>query len=181
MEIDFSKLNGITPSGRDQPRPAAQSKAEDESKVAFAKLDIEKEDHNKTLEAYREYQSNIKKSEAMRSEILRGMKAGEPTEALLLKACEAIALMTDNPSFYSQAEEELVSVYGEGLLQPMPLKIELEGVTDRLERLEEAIRREELPQDEKKRIEEAIKAHRARQAAIQELMDKPNSGRGCTE
>ena len=46
-----------------------------------------------------EFQSNIKKSETLRAEILKGQLAGESTDMLFIKAVECISLMTGDTAF----------------------------------------------------------------------------------
>ena len=58
-------------------------------------------------EAYKEYQKNIKLSETLQCEILKGVKSGENILPLFLKAVKAISLMTSNKLFYTEIAERL--------------------------------------------------------------------------
>lgn len=122
----------------------------------------EKAEHERTLEVYREYQKNIRESGSLRTDILKGAKAGEPPVALLLKAVKCISLMTGDTVFYSQLEGDIKSIYGAGLLEPEPLKIEIQETRERLQRLQKALERDTEPADSKQRIERAIQAHKDR-------------------
>lgn len=131
----------------------------------------EREDHRRSLEVYRRYQENTKTSEQLQSEILKGIKAGEDVYSLFLKAAKAISLMTSNSLFYSQAEADLIAIYGRGLQQKPPLQREREEAQKRLQRLLEAEQREQ-PLDSKERIHRAIEAHRKTIAELGAMIDK---------
>ncbi len=87
--------------------------------------DRKKQDIDRSLAICREYQQNIKTSSQLQTEILKGAKAGESIYSLFLKAVKAISLMTSNNVFYSQLEGDIRAIYGQGLLDPLPLQIEL--------------------------------------------------------
>lgn len=133
--------------------------------------DAKKQDIDRSLAVYREYQQNIKTSSQLQTEILKGAKAGESVYSLLLKACKAISLMTSNSVFYSQIEGDIRAIYGQGLLDPLPLQIELQQVQERLQRLREALNRE-IEADAKDRIQRAIKAHEAKIAGLESLIKR---------
>lgn len=120
----------------------------------------------------REHQANTAKSQILQSEILKGLQLGEDIYSLFLKAAKAISLMTANSLFYSQAEKDLISIYGIGLKEKPALWIELESVEDRLGRLEEAIGREADP-DNQDRIKRAITAHRSRAEDLRRMIGDP--------
>ena len=131
----------------------------------------EKAEHERTLEVYREYQKNIRESGSLRTDILKGAKAGEPPVALLLKAVKCISLMTGDTVFYSQLEGDIKSIYGAGLLEPEPLELELKGVQERLQNLQKALERDTEPADSKQRIERAIQAHRDRETQLKSMIE----------
>ncbi len=118
--------------------------------------DAKKQDIDRSLAICREYQQNIKTSSQLQTEILKGVRAGEDIYSLFLKAVKAISLMTSNTVFYSQLEGDIRAIYGRGLLDPLPLQIELQQVQERLKRLREAEEREpQRPQQDRKEAEEA--------------------------
>lgn len=133
--------------------------------------DAKKMDIDRSLAICKEYQQNIKTSSQLQTEILKGAKAGESVYSLLLKACKAISLMTSNSVFYSQLEGDIRAIYGQGLLDPLPLQIELQETQERLTRLREALNREIEP-DAKERIQRAVKAHEAKIADLESLIQK---------
>lgn len=133
--------------------------------------DAKKMDIDRSLAICKEYQQNIKTSSQLQTEILKGAKAGESVYSLLLKACKAISLMTSNSVFYSQLEGDIRAIYGQGLLDPLPLQIELQETQERLTRLREALNREVEP-DAKERIQRAVKAHEAKIADLESLIKR---------
>ena len=131
----------------------------------------EDEDNKRTLEVYKTYQENTIKSEQLQAEILKGARAGADIYTLFLKAVDAIACMTSNACFRSQIEADLKSIYGAGLLEQPPLKLDLEQSRARLQRLTEARDREQN-QDSKQRIGAAIKAHENKIAELEALLTR---------
>lgn len=196
MELDFSKLNKLgfidfedieeaietapeatetEPEGEVPPldlKPLeTASTAPEGQELAFIKLTREQEGRARQQEAYRDYQTNIKNAGDLRSQILKGARAGEDPIDLLLKACKCISLMTGEKLFSEQVEQDLRAIYGKALLEPVPLKWELDGVKDRLDRLQQALQRETKPED-KQRIEGAIEAHRKKAGELEELLGR---------
>lgn len=109
---------------------------------------------------YREQQKKIRKAEGIRTEITKGIQAGQSTYRLLLKAMECISLVTGDTVFYSQGKDELQKLYG--IFGDQEAKAtEREEVQQRLTRLLEAYDREPS-QDDKRRIKTAIDRHRER-------------------
>lgn len=135
------------------------------------KADQNKAEIDRNLEVYRTYQENIKRSGQLQTDILKGVQAGDDIYSLFLKAVQAISCMTSNKTFYSQVEADLISIYGIGLQQPAPLKLELMDTQKRLDRLREAEQRE-LDGDSKDRIKRAIKAHEAKIADLETLIQR---------
>lgn len=142
-----------------------------QAKKLFLDTQREREDRQRSLEVYKTYQENIKTSSQLQTDILKGLKAGESVYSLLLKACKTISLMTSNSVFYSQIEGDIRAIYGQGLLDPLPLQIELQETQERLTRLREAEQRE-LDGDSKDRIKRAIKAHEAKIADLETLIQR---------
>ena len=133
------------------------------------KADQNKAEIDRNLEVYRTYQENIKRSEQLQSEILKGIKAGEDVYSLFLKAAKAISLMTSNSVFYSQIEDDTRSIYGRGLNYKPPLQNELQDTQKRLQRLLEAEQRE-ADTDSRERIKRAVKAHREHIAELEAMI-----------
>lgn len=108
--------------------------------------------------AYKAYQDNIKTSCQLKADILQGIQRGENIYPLFLQAIKAISFMTSDTLFYTQAEQDLIVIYGKGLDLSPPLELELEKVQERLRRLRDAASSEKEP-DSKERLKRAIEAH----------------------
>ena len=199
MELDLTRLNNLAfadfkreqekkqaPESPTEPRKASgeyKTIADDKKPLetlvegleGIHKLqrqaDAKKMDIDRSLAICKEYQQNIKTSSQLQTEILKGAKAGESVYSLLLKACKAISLMTSNSVFYSQLEGDIRAIYGQGLLDPLPLQIELQETQERLTSLREALNREIEP-DAKDRIQRAVKAHEAKIADLESLIQR---------
>lgn len=143
-------------------------------------VDAKKQDIDRSLAIYKEYQSNIKVSSQLQTDILKGAKRGEDIYSLFLKAVQAISLMTSNTVFYSQLNEDIRAIYGAGLLEPKPLEMELEEVQGRLERLIEASKRGTETADSLQRIERAIQAHKQRATELKGMIEKAQGGESLT-
>ena len=189
MELNLDRLNGLrfadfqekqpskTPT--DEPLGAEEYKTSAEQENALKrqieglgalqrKADQNKAEIERNLEVYRTYQENIKRSGQLQTDILKGARAGEDIYSLFLKAVQAISCMTSNKTFYSQVEADLISIYGIGLQQPAPLKLELMDTQKRLDRLREAEQRE--PNIDS--IKRAITAHQNRIAELEKQIAK---------
>lgn len=199
MELDFSKLNNLAfmdfkelpPEKQPSKTPLEPFLGAEEYKtppkeenalegqinglegisILQRQADANKADRERALAVYREYQSNIKVSSQLQTDILKGAKRGEDIYSLFLKAVKAISLMTSNTVFYSQLEGDIRAIYGQGLLDPLPLQIELQQVQERLTRLKEAEKREREA-DSRERIKRAVQAHENRIAELEALILK---------
>ena len=196
MELDFTKLNSLAFKGftgkKEAPKkPSETQKGEGEYKTPIEvkkpletltggleginklqrEADAIKQERERAVAVYGEYQKNIKLSGQLQTDILKGVKRGEDIYSLFLKACKAISLMTSNSVFFSQLEGDIRAIYGQGLLDPLPLQIELQQVQERLKRLREALNRE-LEADSRERIKRAVTAHENRIAELEALIAK---------
>ena len=199
MELDFTKLNSLAFMGfaeifpEKQPsktplepllEPEGYKTPLEEENVLQGQIeglqgipilqrqaDANKAERERALAVYREYQKNIKLSGQLQTDILKGVKRGEDIYSLFLKAVKAISLMTSNTVFYSQLEGDIRAIYGQGLLDSLPLQIELQETQTRLQRLLEAGQREQPP-DNRERIQRAIEAHRATIERLEDMIAK---------
>lgn len=196
MELDLTRLNSLafmdfTGKKEAPKKPSETLKGEGEYKTPIEvkkpletlsegveginklqrEADRKEQDIDRSLAICREYQQNIKTSSQLQTEILKGARAGEDIYSLFLKAVKAISIMTSNTVFYSQIEGDIKAIYGQGLLDPLPLQIELQEIQERLARLREAEQRE-LDGDSKDRIKRAIKAHEAKIADLETLIQR---------
>lgn len=120
-------------------------------------------------QAYRKYQDNIKAAGQYREEILKGVRAGEAIEPLFIKACRAISLMTAEPLFAEQVEQDVLAIYGEGQQAAVPLQMEARQVQDRLTKMRQALQRE-TDQKSRRRIQAAVAAHEIKLKNLQALL-----------
>lgn len=81
--------------------------------------------------------------------------------------------MTAESVFYNQLEGDIKAIYGQGLLDPLALQIELQETQKRLQRLRKAFDRE-IEADAKARIQRAIRAHEAKIADLENLIMSAN-------
>ena len=117
-------------------------------------------------EVYKRYQENTKRSANRQSEILRGIKQGEPLASLFLKAVDTIAALTDNRVFYETIERDLQAIYGEALHDPGAAGMTAAAIQGRLDRLRTA--EATAGPAERARITAAIKAHEAQLQRVTE-------------
>lgn len=129
--------------------------------------DAKKEDIAHSLAISREYQENSIKASQLQAEILKGTRAGEDIYSLFLKAAKAVSLMTSNDLFYNQLERDIRTIYGEGLLEPIPLQMEIQQTQERLQRLREAYSREPIGS-----LQKAIQAHETRIADLESQLHR---------
>ena len=115
--------------------------------------------------------SHTRTSEQLCTSITKGIKAGESPYVLLLQAIECIAYMTDNSTFYRMNYDAIKSVYGEGLLNAVPLEMELSEVRGRIALLMRP-ELDALPEGSNRNIKAAVVAHREREARIVEMMSR---------
>ena len=189
MELNLDRLNGLRFADFQEKQPsktptdellgAEEYKTSAEQEHALKrqieglgalqrKADQNKAEIDRNLEVYRTYQENIKRSGQLQTDILKGVQAGEDIYSLFLKAVQAISCMTSNKTFYSQLEEDIKTIYGRGLQEPAPLKLELMDTQKRLDRLREAEQRE--PNIDS--IKRAITAHQNRIAELEKQIAK---------
>lgn len=208
MELDFTKLNSLVFMGfteippEKQPSktplepllepepykspPIAENALQGQLEglqgipILQREADAIKQERERAVAVYGEYQKNIKLSGQLQTDILKGAKRGEDIYSLFLKAVQAISLMTSNTVFYSQLNDDIRAIYGAGLLEPKPLELELEEVQGRLQRLRESSQRNTAPADSLQRIERAIQAHEDRARQLTALIAKTQSGESLT-
>lgn len=141
-------------------------------------LEDEIKRREKTRQAYKHYQQNIRRAGTLRGEILKGIQSGEAPLELLLKALECIYLMTDDSAGLQQSREDLITVYGYGLGEQAPLKVRLAETKDRLTRLTRPELEEQLTPAEREHLQTAIKAHRSAVDRIEKLLENSQTGSG---
>lgn len=122
MAFDFSALNELAKTSHQKP-PEAEISEEDillynepskgRESLTEGERKLQREIDNKNsdiwdrVRVYKTYQENIKRSSQLQTEIMKGLKNGESTEVLFLKAMEAISCMTDNKVLYTIAKSTI--------------------------------------------------------------------------
>ena len=138
-------------------RPTSDEKGKGNIKPLVNKENVIEALQERLAGTYKEHQENIKRVEQLRTDINKGVQAGEPVYKLLLKAIECISLMTGDKTFYDMNKENLQTIYGI-LGEPEAVEMERQEVQQRLNNLKAAYEREEQA-EVKRRIKNAIKAH----------------------
>ena len=185
MELDFSIMDTLKSGSQNAPErtktePVGKSATDEEKRseglsgasegVSLVRLERDKEDRARLIEEYSRLQDNINASGTLRTEILKGASAGESITTLFLSAVKCISLMTGDTMFSSQIENDVRAVYGEGLLEPEPLQIQIQGVEERLGKLQNSLTRAGIAPDERQRIQNAIQAHQRKRKELLGLL-----------
>lgn len=155
---------------------AAEGVIEGAEAKRYALLEQQAETARQGRALWQKQADNILRSEAARTGLLKGIAAGEDPFALLLQALACISLMTGDTLLLEQGRADLLAIYGEGLLEPVPLQMQLAQVRDRLARLKAA---RPTDHDSAARIQRAVEAHQSRLQELQRLqnntVDKQNT------
>lgn len=77
--------------------------------------DQRKQTLQSAADVYKRYQENIKATELLQSQVLKGIRAQEDIYSLFLKATKALSLTISNREFYAQILRELPESYPEAL------------------------------------------------------------------
>lgn len=174
MELDFTGLDSLASrkpqEGAETAQDAAQEPVRDKPPATLQREQERRTaEQERALQICREYQDNIKKSGSAQTFILKGLQSGANPYKLLLAACECIGRLTSNRAFKEQASADIEAIAGKGLLQPDALTIELEGIQSRLAMLTRP-ELEREPEDSRRRIAAAIRAHRQRAGEIEKIL-----------
>ncbi len=125
---------------------------------------------------WKQYQENIRRSEELQHEIMRGAKEGEPLARLLEKCALAVSLMTGSEVFHDQVLRSLRAVYADALDDPGAVEMELEATRCRLGRIEQALT-EETDADLKQEMEIAARDHKLRIARLEKKIAPETANR----
>jgi len=149
-----------------QKRPTSDEKGKSNIKPLVSKENVAEGLLERLAAAYKKQQENVKKSERLRAEVNKSIQAGEPVYKVLLKAIECISLMTGDKVFYNMNKDYLQTIYGI-LGEPAAIEIEKQEVKQRLTKLMAAYKMD-YPEDERRRIKNAIKAHQEKLKKLEE-------------
>ncbi|MBQ2348355.1 MAG: hypothetical protein II388_08315, partial [Clostridia bacterium] len=95
------------------------------------------------------------------TEIIKGLQAGEPLPSLFLKAMKAFYLCKGAENALPIVEDTLLTVYGTGLKEVEVRAMQAEQIQQRLDNLRRAYTAADTD-SEKRRLQQAIKAHENR-------------------
>ena len=117
---------------------------------------------------YAEYQKNATTAMTLQAQVLTGLKTGRPLAELLLLALEALSKLTHEDTALKQAEADLSAVYGYVLEEPGSVELEIRKLEERMEKMNEALKADDVPDSDKRVLEASILAH---QKAIRRLQN----------
>ena len=115
--------------------------------------------------AWAAYIENTRKTEEIQSELIRAAKEGEDPALLLIRCSRALSLVTNNPLFAEEIERSMRAIHGHAFGEKALLADELASAKERLERIREAMEREE-DLDLKEEMSQAVRAHERRIAEL---------------
>lgn len=162
---------GILPKGhKNEPETATGRSKQGINSALQREADKRKAERERYREGIAKQQDAIRKSGTLRSEILKGIKQGEDTALLLIKACECISLQTGDSQYYKQAENDIRTIYGTLGNEPL-IQEELNQTKERLARLESALETEQ-DTDRKQRLLGTVQSHRKHIKDIEESLRK---------
>ena len=127
-----------------------------------------KADQARAFDVYKQYQQNTILTETLDTEIIKGLQAGEPLPCLFLKAMKAFYLCKGAENALPIIEDTLLTVYGTGLKEAEVRAMQAEQVQQRLDNLKKAYTAADTD-SEKKRLQQAIKAHERRLERINQI------------
>ena len=202
MKLDFTKLENISKSNRNASlekkdshktliqesfKESAYNNSENEENRNNSeyerlngisslqrKSDLNKAEKERYTAVYEKYQINIRKSESLRSEILKGLKQGEDIYSLFLMAAETVSMLIDDVTFYRQIEKDIKEIYGECFNEKDPIKIEINGIDKRLVKLKSALEKEN-DQSKSNRIRWAITEHEKKKTRLNKMLENGDS------
>lgn len=191
MELDFSVIDNLgksKPQKHTQKAPGIPRARENQSSKELhpinnkspqkAKYDA-KENIFDTFKLQRQEiereKAYIKKANSMldgasigKAEILKAIKAGKPTDEILVIALETLGNISQDETFKKQSMEYLISIQGQGLRTKSLIDKEIEATGQRYTRLKASYREAKDPED-KQRILGAIKAHQERMIELNNI------------
>lgn len=167
MELNFDKLFGKAPEDAVNIPASISNEPSDWLKALQIKVESERDDITRFREVYKQYQQNIYKSGQLLTEIRKGILSGENIYTLFLLAIRAISCMTSNQMLYDEVNKNIQDIYGRGLQEQSALDLELVETQNRLNKLNDALAREQDP-DCLKRISRAIEEHERRVWELQQ-------------
>lgn len=164
MELDFTALSGI----------AGSQSGEREAERGAGRLQLQADNNaaaiERAAEVYRLHQEATKRAELLVTDIRNGILSGKSIYSLFLQAMQAVELCTGEAGLSTQAEADLVAIYGKALGEPAPMEMELQHILQRLERLNAALL--DADADAAERIRRAIRQHERERDSIRRRLER---------
>ena len=109
MQLDFSFMNspGATETNDTAPPAGDPDGIQGGGGALQREADQRGNILQRAAEVYKIYQDNIKATELLQAEILKGVNAGEDITTLFLKAVKALSLTVKDDLFYNQIAKTL--------------------------------------------------------------------------
>lgn len=140
------------------PTPQAEPEKPQAQGTLARRQQEEKDAQDRAREVYRKHQEAVKRTEQIRTAILKGITAGESMTRLFLLATEGLSLATGDTMLHTQAAADVRAIYGHGLQDAGAREIEAAEIRQRLERLK-AAERAATDGADRNRIARAIRRH----------------------
>ena len=170
--LDFKGLFSEQPTAaRESTPPAAESSTPAAAIQLRREAELQQRELKRAREIIKEYQDNIRASGTLKSELLKGTNRGEEIPRLLLQACKLVSIMTGDELFYTIIERNVREIYGAGMLEQVPLDMELKALERRRNLLAAAYERE-TETDTREHIKNAYKEVCNRAGALLEARAK---------
>ena len=101
------------------------------------------------------------KLQTLRQKIRDDIKLAKNPCEILLSVAKEIGTITGEENFYPEIREEIISVYGHVLNDEKVLEIELQEISARRQKIQDALNNGDFSEDEKLRIQSALNRHDA--------------------
>ena len=101
------------------------------------------------------------KLQTLRQKIRDDIKLAKNPCEILLSVAKEIGTITGEENFYPESREEIISVYGHVFNDEKVLEIELQEISARREKIQDALNNGDFSEDEKLRIQSALNRHDA--------------------
>ena len=101
------------------------------------------------------------KLQTLRQKIRDDIKLAKNPCEILLSVAKEIGNITGEENFYPEIREEIISVYGHVLNDEKVLEIELQEISARRQKIQDALNNGDFSEDEKLRIQSALNRHDA--------------------
>lgn len=131
----------------------------------------EKRQSERERRTYIKYQEAIKKTEHLKTEVMKGTANGIDLALLLTKACKCLAILADDEQFYNIVTDNINTIYGKGYQREAVQVAIIEQLEEEAEKLKQALD-QDYSDEEKKRIKSALLFHQKEIEKIKNFFQK---------